>query len=323
MANIQVMGIGSPLVDILIQVDEEFMDSIGGDKGGMVLVENATITEILNRSKAPFEQAPGGSAANTIRGLAKLGLPSGFVGKVGRDGLAEYLEDTFKKNGVTPLLKRGNGETGRVLSMVTPDSQRTMRTYLGASLELGPADISPNEFKNAEIVHVEGYLLFNRDLILAVLKAAKEAGVRVSLDLASFEVVNAAKDILPDILKNYVDIVFANEDEAFAFTGKAEQESLDELAKLCELAAVKVGKDGAYLKRGDLVCKVEACEAHVVDTTGAGDLWASGFLYGIIRGFELSRCGYMGSLLASKVIENIGASITEKGWAEIKLALSY
>jgi sugar/nucleoside kinase (ribokinase family) len=321
MSNLQVIGVGSPLVDILIKVDDEFIESIEGDKGGMVLVENTTITDILNRHQAASEQAPGGSAANTIRGLAKLGIPSGFVGKVGRDSLAQYLEDEFRQIGVTPILKRGHADTGRVLSMITPDSQRTMRTYLGASQELAPADISIDDFKGAEIVHVEGYLLFNRELIISVLQAAKKVGAKVSLDLASFEVVNAAKDILPDMLRTYVDIVFANEDEAWALTDKAEQDSLDELAKLCEIAAVKVGKDGAYLKRGDSICKVDSCEAQVVDTTGAGDLWASGFLYGLVKGLELPQCGYLGALLASKVIENIGASIPDRGWSEIRLAL--
>lgn len=322
MSKLQVIGVGSPLVDILIRVEEDFIGAIEGDKGGMVLVDNATITEIIRRFQDAYEQAPGGSAANTIRGIAKLGISCGFVGKVGRDGLAQYLEEEFRQMGVTPLLKRDHDETGRVLSMITPDGQRTMRTYLGASLKLKPADISVEEFKGAEIVHVEGYLLFNRDLIMAVLKAAKEAGAKISLDLSSFEVVNAARDILHDTLKNYVDIVFANEDEALALTGKPELESLAELAGLCEIAVVKMGKDGAYIKRGDSICKVDACKAQVIDTTGAGDLWASGFIYSLIKNFDLRKCGYLGSLLASKVIENVGAFITEKGWSGIKSTLA-
>lgn len=323
MSGLKVVGVGSPLIDILIQVEEEFINSIGGDKGGMVLVDNATITEILGRYQATYEQSPGGSAANTIRGIAKLAIPCGFVGKVGSDNLAQYLEDEFKQIGVTPLLKKGHTGTGRVLSMITPDGQRTMRTYLGASQELLPTDISVDDFRGAEIVHVEGYLLFNRDLIISVLQAAKEAGARVSLDLASFEVVSAAKDILPELLNSYVDIVFSNEDEASTFTGRPELESLEELAGLCGIAVVKLGRDGAYLKRGDTICKVDAFKAQVVDTTGAGDLWASGFLYGLIKGFDLSQCGYLGSLLASKVIENVGAFITDKGWADITVLLSH
>jgi sugar/nucleoside kinase (ribokinase family) len=322
MSKPEIIGVGSPLVDILIRVDEDFIKSIGGEKGGMVLVDNTTITDILDKYKATYEQAPGGSAANTIRGLARLGIRCGFVGKVGRDSLGHYIEEAFKQIGITPLLKKAQADTGKVLSMITPDGQRTMRTYLGASQELGPADIFPDDFKGAKIVHVEGYLLFNRNLILSVLQAAKEAGAKVSLDLASFEVVNTAKDILPDILRNYVDIVFSNEDEAMAFTGKSELESIEELSGLCGIAVVKVGKDGAYLKISDSVSKVDACKTQVIDTTGAGDLWASGFLYGMLRGFEIPRCGYLGSLLASKVIENIGAFITEKGWAEISESLS-
>jgi len=318
MTDLRVIGVGSPLVDILIRVDEDFMETIEGEKGGMLLVENEVIEEVLSRYGRPHEQAPGGSAANTIRGIARLGVPCGFVGKVGQDGAAAYLEQAFNQLGVTPLLKRGKAGTGRVLSLITPDGQRTMRTYLGASQELSPTDISSHEFMGCQIVHVEGYLLFNRELIMAVLQGAKEAGAKISLDLASFEVVTASRDILPDILHDYVDFVFANEDEAIAFSGKTELDSLAELAGLCEIAVVKVGEEGAYLRRGEILHKVAACEAKVIDTTGAGDFWASGFLYGLINGYDLPQCGYLGSLLASKVIENIGAFITEEGWAEIR-----
>jgi sugar/nucleoside kinase (ribokinase family) len=164
---------------------------------------------------------------------------------------------------------------------------------------------------------VEGYLVFNRELIEFTAKLAQECGLKVSLDLASFNVVEANIDFLRDLIKNYVDIVFANEDEAKALTGKLPEEALDEIATIAEIAVVKIGKNGSMIKSGNQKFTIPAIEASVIDTTGAGDLYAGGFLYGLSKGLTFEKCGNIGSLLAGKVIEQIGAKIPAEIWKSI------
>jgi sugar/nucleoside kinase (ribokinase family) len=198
-----------------------------------------------------------------------------------------------------------------------------MYTYLGASSETDPKAISPADFADTALVHLEGYLLFNPDLIGAILEAAKSAGTLISLDLASFTVVEAAKPLLESICEKYVDILIANEDEARAFTGSAdENEALKRLAAKAPCAVLKVGKRGSYIAHGTTVVRVERLgDGNAVDTTGAGDLWAAGFLFGIVNGFPLEKCGKLGSACGFEVCQVIGAHIPEEGWKRIRATI--
>ena len=205
-------------------------------------------------------------------------------------------------------------------SLVTPDGERTMRTDLGAAMSLSPDEISMSDFVGCTHAHIEGYLLFNESLMLRVIESAMEAGCTISLDLASFEVVNATKSILPDILRNYVDIVFANEEEAAAFTDINEDYSAMaiELAEHCEIAAVKVGAHGSYIAHGGSVEKIEPVPAErVIDTTGAGDLWAAGFLFGWTQDRPLPECAKIGSILGAAVVQEQGSTLPQKVWQDI------
>jgi len=205
------------------------------------------------------------------------------------------------------------------LSLVTPDSERTLRTYLGASSILNLEEITINDFKNISHVHLEGYMLFNRDLSYKILDCAKECGCTLSLDLASFEVVQANKEIIDEILDTYISMVFANEDEAKAFCGSDDQEvGLEALSKHCEIAAVKVGADGAWLKNRKEKIKISSPKVQAIDTTGAGDLWAAGFIFGHYRGKDLKTSGEYGALLGSEVVQILGASISDECWRDIK-----
>jgi sugar/nucleoside kinase (ribokinase family) len=315
-----VVGIGSALVDILVHEEDDFVEKAGAIKGGMAYVDNRVIDETLRMaSKAPFF-VPGGSACNTVIGVGRLGGHARFVGKSGNGNLAGLFESDLKTNNVEPCLFKSASLTGRVLSIITPDAQRSMLTYLGASAEAQPRDITSTCFSNAAVVHVEGYLLFNRELILTALDAAKHVGAKVSLDLASFTVVNESKEFLADIVKKYVDILIANEDEARAFTGYAdEKDAIEALSEDCEVAVLKLGERGSLIAHEGEVAEIAPkLDMPAVDTTGAGDLWASGFLYGLVNDLSIEKSGELGSLCGYEVCRVVGAKISDEGWRKIK-----
>jgi sugar/nucleoside kinase (ribokinase family) len=318
-----IVGVGSALIDILTHEDEVFLSKTGAVKGGMIYVKKDFIDETLVLSSRPPSLVPGGSACNTVVGIGKLGGTARFVGKCGTGAMGEFFENDLKRQNVEPVLLRSDSPTGRVLSIITPDAQRSMFTFLGASAETTPQEIAQNCFTNAAIVHIEGYLLFNPELILKVLKAAKKAGARVSLDLASFTVVKECHQQLQHIVESYVDILIANEDEALAFTGhKDEANAIEALATDVEIAVLKVGQRGSFIARGDRIVPIQPkTGAPVIDTTGAGDLWAAGFLYGLVNGYAFEKCGELGSACGYEVCQVVGANIPDAGWERIKKLL--
>jgi sugar/nucleoside kinase (ribokinase family) len=322
----KIIGVGNPVVDFLANVSEEFVASVAGEKGGMVLVDTAAMDLMLKELPVEPTRAPGGSAGNTILGLAELGNPVAMLGKIGNCETGSYYrEGLVTRGGDGSRFKTGIIPNGRCLSLVTPDSERTMRTDLGAAMTLSPDEISAKDFEGYNHAHIEGYILFNRDLMYQVLESAKEAKCTISLDLASFEVVNATKDIMADIIRDYVDYLFANEEEAAAFTelGEDYHGMLNQLTDLAEVAVVKLGKEGSLIGRGDERVKVTPCMVESpLDTTGAGDLWAAGFLYGLLNGKGLQTSGEFGSLLGAEAVQIMGASLPEDRWSEIRQKVS-
>ena len=218
-----VVGVGSALVDILAHEENKFLEQVGARKGGMTLVDKKFIEETLTRTASEPVIVPGGSACNTVVGVGRLGGRARFVGKSGRGGWGRLFQQDLLKQNVEPALFKSATPTGRVLSIITPDAQRSMFTYLGASSELAAHELEDECFKGAAVVHIEGYLLFNPELILGAVKAARSADAVISLDLASFTVVEDAGKLLDDIITGFVDIVIANEDEARAFTGFSDE----------------------------------------------------------------------------------------------------
>ena len=320
-----IIGIGSPLVDSLLEVSEQFIDGIDGEKGGMELVEIDHINNLVTSHDNSAANAPGGSAANTIVAMSRLGMDCTFLGKIGQDKEGDFYKDQFTKSGVSVerFKHSDSAPTGRCLSMITPDSQRTCRTFLGAAMDLSHHEITVKDFEGCHHAHIEGYLLFNQELTMKVLQCAEEANCTISLDLASFEVVNANRDLLDEILNKFIDIVFANEDEAEAYCGSSDPlVGLETLSKHCEISAVKLGAEGAYIRRGDEVVKIETEEVRAIDTTGAGDLWAAGFLHAYYNGHSLDKCGTAGSHLGSGVVQHIGAMIPDELWPELKNKIS-
>ena len=316
----RITGIGSALVDILINESDEFLTNLGKEKGGMTLVEDKDIQEILTRTNQTPVIVPGGAACNTIVGIGNLGGNARFIGRRGDDGYGEVFEKQIVKCNVEPLVSISDSPTGKVLSVITPDAQRSMFTFLGASTELDPELISPDMFKDTAISMIEGYLLFNKELMMAAIKAAKASGSLIALDLASFEVVNAAREILEDIIKDFVDILIANEDEAKAYTGyEDEQKAIETLSQHVTYAVLKLGKRGSYVSYNDTITRIYAQSGEApIDTTGAGDLWAAGFLFGIAHGFSIKKSGRIASACGYEACRVMGAHLSCDAWARIK-----
>lgn len=315
-----IVGVGSALVDILASEDDAFLEAAGAAKGGMTLVDAEEIERLIRLTTGDNQVVSGGSACNTAVGVGSLGGQARFVGKRGRDELGDLFERDLVSCGVEPALFLSDDPTGRVLSVVTPDAQRTMFTYLGAAAAMDPSEITPESFRDAAIVHVEGYLLFNRDLMNAVLRAAREAGARISLDLASFNVVEESMDLLDAIVADYIDILIANEDEALAYTReKDEAKALKRLSRDTEIAVLKTGPRGSMIAGGGEVVAIEAMgDGNALDTTGAGDLWAAGFLYGLVNNMGFEQSGAIGSCCGFEVCQLVGAKIADDGWKRIK-----
>lgn len=319
----KVIGIGNALVDLMTRIDNDtLLTDLNLPKGSMQLVDKTVSRSIIDKTKNfHCTIASGGSAANTIHGLAKMGIETGFIGKIGKDEMGKYFRDDMKKSNIKTYLLESDSDSGVAVALVSPDGERTFAVHLGAAVELSSADLSPAFFHGYDLLHIEGYLLQNYSLIETACDLAKKSGLKVSLDLASFNVVEAHRDFLTYISKNFADIIFANEDEAKAMTGHQPEDAVNHIAEWCDVAVVKIGKDGSLVKTGGELYKIESVKANVVDTTGAGDLYASGFLFGLLNEISINECGRIGSLLGKKVIEQIGAKIPDKTWDDIKLQI--
>lgn len=315
-----VIGIGSPLVDLVLRVDERFLaDHVHGAKGGMEFIDPDGITQLIQLSGQAPMRAPGGSSANITVGIANLGIASAFVGQVGTDDFGGFYSESLTAQRCQPrLIDHTILPTGRVLAMVTPDGERTMRTCLGAAAALDPAQLAPATFLGAKLVVVEGYSLFNHELARAIVRHAKAAGCAVALDLAAFEVVQANREVIEELFAIGIDLVFANQDEARAWKAGPPEAALDDLAARVGLAAVKLGKDGALIARGGERVRVATEPVSAIDTIGAGDCWASGFLAAWLRGLPLDVCGTLACRCGAAVVQVQGAQLPREAWLGLK-----
>lgn len=316
-----ILGIGNALTDILaILPDDTLLQELALPKGSMQHVDRETGNRIWEKLKQlGADLVAGGSAANTINGAATFGMESGFIGKVGDDDLGSLFKSNQEKDGIRSILLKGDNPTGRAMVLITPpNAERTFAVYLGAALELVPDDLHPEWFEGWDYFHIEGYLVQNQATVRRAIELAKAAGCRISIDLASYNVVEANIEFLHEIVEEYVDIVFANETEAEAFTGLPPREALDSIARICDTAVVKIGKDGSMVRRGEELHFIKARPAAAIDATGAGDLYAAGFLYAHSIGMPLKTCGDIGSAIAAKVVEVVGTKIDQPRWNAAK-----
>ncbi len=316
----KILGMGNALVDIMTKLDHDgILDKFSLPKGSMQLIDIEKSDKLLSASKHLEKQlTSGGSAANTIHGLAKLGIETAFMGKVGKDEFGKFFHADLKNSKINPVLFFSKSHSGRVVALISNDSERTFATHLGAAIELSADDLKSELFKGYNYFHIEGFLVQNHELLHKAVQLAKENNLMVSLDLASYNVVEDNLEFLKTILIKYVDILFANEDEARAFTGKEPEEALEILSELCEIAVVKTGSKGSLIKKGNEKHKIDVIKVESFDTTGAGDLYASGFLFGLSKNYPLKKCGKIGTILAGKVIEILGAKMDDKKWEEVK-----
>jgi len=315
----QILGIGNALVDVMTLIDNDnILEKFSLPKGSMQLVDGEK-SALIKSGTSIFKRnrVSGGSAANTIHGLAMLGINTGFIGSIGKDDTGDFFENDMKNAGVKTFLTRRDSVTGTAIALISPGSERTFATHLGAAVELDSEDLYDEYFRDYNILYMEGYLILNKALVEKACIFAKKNNMKIAMDLASYNVVDAKLTDFKDIIENYIDIVFANEEEAKSFTGLAPFEALNAISKLCEIVVIKVGGEGSLVKRGDEIIKIGTIQVNCIDTTGAGDLYASGFLYGYAKGFPLDVCGQFGSVLAGHVIEIVGARMDKTRWGKI------
>ncbi|MDR1593118.1 MAG: adenosine kinase [Prevotellaceae bacterium] len=315
-----ILGTGNALVDILaITKDDSLLEKYSLPKGSMQHVSEQRANEVYHDLKEiGASVVTGGSAANTIAGISQLGLKTGFLGKVGNDELGDFYNGDLEGLGVKSFLIRGEKGTGRAMVVISPDSERTFAVYLGAAVEMTPNDINPSIFDGYDYFHVEGYLLQDHNLIETAMKTAHDKGKFVSIDLASYNVVEENVDFLHDLIDNYANIVFANEEEAKSFTGKEPEQALTIISQLCDIAVVKIGSKGSLVQHGADIYRIAAGNIKPVDLTGAGDLYAAGFLYGLSQDKDLETCAKIGTACAGEIIQVVGTKLSADAWNSLR-----
>ena len=316
----KVLGMGNALVDVMtVLKSDKTLKDFALPKGSMQLVtkefSNRLLAGTLGLQK---RQSSGGSAANTVHGLANLGVKTGFVGKIGKDNLGQFFKKDLEGNNIQPVLFHGLEETGRSIALISKDSERTFATFLGAAVDLQEEDITADIFMGYDYFHMEGYLVQNEALIRKSLRLAKSHGLTISLDMASYNVVNDHRDLFESLIREYVDILLANESESESLTGHKGEKALDLMAGMSKIAVFKQGQDGSLVKRGSEEYTIGIQKVKSIDSTGAGDMYASGFLYGLSAGQSLKTCGELGSVLGAYVTEVIGAKLDEGRWETVR-----
>ena len=322
-ADFSVIGVGSPIVDLIAQVNDEFLANVSGEKGGMVMIDNAELERVLALlGDKNVKRTPGGSAGNTLFDLAHFGVKTALLGTAGKDAAGEfYRSELLAAGGSAHALHYSeSAPTAHCICLVTPDAERTMRPALAAALTFDPASVTEKDFAGYTLAHLEGYLLaHSEEKLRYLMQTAKRAGCLISLDLASFEVVKAFKPAILKLLTEFVDVVFANSDEADALLGNIPPtEQLEELKKMCSVAIVKLGEKGAWADCGEGAVFIPANKVDAVDTTAAGDSFAAGFLYGLLAKQDAAYCGKLGAALAAETVQVFGASLPDEAWERVK-----
>jgi len=324
-----VLGLGSALVDILHHVSDAFLQKhVEGQKGGRLELSCQEMDALLNQlPRSSAHMAKGGSAANTMAALAHLGTSAALLCKMGIDDAAQVFSTSMEKAGVAPdgFKITRDQPTGRCLSLITPDAERTMRVCLGAAADMSQSDIDAADFGKHRVFYMEGYTAITPMLFQKAIGLAQSSGMEIHLDLGSFEIVNQYRQTFQEALKSSVHAVYANELEATAITGcDSPEEALNRLSQWCPLAIVKLGAQGAILRQAQaptVFCP--ACPVkRVVDTTAAGDYWAAGFLHCYLKGFSLHNAAAFASRVAAEIVQITGAELPPQTWDTLKHILT-
>jgi sugar/nucleoside kinase (ribokinase family) len=318
MSGYDILGIGSPILDYILYVDEAFLDQIPGKKGGMEPIDYETLQDIMGKTGHQPIVIPGGSGANTIKGLAQLGFKTALLGVIGQDASARQYLSFIKKANIVPLFQISELHTSEVLCLITPDGERTLRSFLGASQDIHLDQITPDLFKDVRLVHIEGYSLLQGVFPEKAMQLAKAVGAKISFDLASFELVEQFKERILTLLSLYVDIAFANEKEIKTLTGMGGQKGCQYLKDISETAVVMQSSEGCWVGHNTTMIHHPALEVQMMDSTGAGDLFASGFLAAYLSGKSLQECAAFGNTLGAAAVQVPGTEIPEDKWEQFK-----
>lgn len=320
--NGKALSVGAALVDLLLREEDSYLAQFSETKGGMTLSTPDDLNKMLAATNKELEKASGGSSCNTAVGLASLGVPSVFFGRIGADDTGRFFKESVEAAGVESSLKVVEEASGQVLSVITPDAQRSMFTSLGASAGLQPEDLDLVDWSGVGLVHLEGYLAFNPPFFKAVLARAKSLNLPVAMDLASFDVVQFCRPLIDEAIASGLEWIIANEDEAKAFANtEDEAEQLNALAAAAKGAVLKLGARGAHVRYGSEEVFVATTPVQAVDTTGAGDSWAAGFYAGLWQGCNLETSVRWGHKVAGEVVQVVGAGLSVSKWKEVLTAL--
>ncbi len=306
-----VVGLGNPLIDIFFNVDDPFMSDLKLEKGSMNLVDVSRQEEILKKAIGLKKStALGGSCANTMAMISQLGGKSAYGGKLGDDELGTDYENQLIDLGVTSLLKKQDGSTGSTIILVTPDAERTMNTHLGMCVNYSQNDIEPEAIGDAKYIYVEGYLWdtpTQKEAVVAALKHAKSVGTKISMSLSDSFCVERHKPDFQNLLDKYVDLVFCNDAEAQIMTDKSTtSEQLKALSDSVEHIVLTLGKKGSVVYNNGNITEINAIEVEAIDTTGAGDSYAAGYLYGLTNGYTEEESGNLAAYCAATIVNQLG-----------------
>ncbi len=316
--DIDLVGLGNAIVDIIVNVDNDFLKKNKLEKGSMNLIEVNQIDKLLRNCEI-VKQIAGGSTANTVYALATLGNKVEFIGRVKNDHYGQNFSDSIKKSGAIFNSKLVTSEKSSAHSVifVTPDAQRTMCTYLGASVEFEPSDLNSTSIKKSKYLYLEGYL-WDSDLakkaFINAAEIAKDSQTKIILSLSDSFCVDRHRKSFIELIKDYVDILFCNETELLSlFQDQDFEDCKKYISSICELSIVTMGENGSLIINKNITHKIKSIlSGKVIDTTGAGDIFAGGFLHGLINNYPLKTCGNFGSICASHIITQLGSRPTIK-----------
>lgn len=311
----EILGIGNPLIDYIIHVDDAYLASLSGFKGGMEIVDHQTIKKIVSQHPPSLKLA-GGSTVNTIKGLASLGKKCAVTGKIGNDAEGKELLATLAEKGIVALFAESSLPTGHAACLITPDGQRTCRTYVGPMSTFRSENLNPAYFENVKLVYLEGYNLLYDGVTEKAMMLAKQAGAKVAFTLSSMEIALGYKSQIVDLAAKYIDILFANEDECFALTQLKPNDGCHILKDLCEIVVIH-GISGCWLGQKHYEAFIPTEYIRPLDSTGAGDVFASGFLYGYLSGAPLEKAVAYGARAGKEVVQILGAELPDETWEKV------
>jgi len=315
-----IIGVGNALVDFSVEVNDDVIKELGLVKGQSNLVSEEKSKKIIEKIRyANVKIVPAGSAANAVMTAAMLGAKTAFAGKVGDDEYGQLYEKEMADAGVESKLKRCSTLTGHVIVLITPDADRTFAVNLGASAEMKKHEIDEADIKASNMLHIEGYHLEQlNEVCMHAMQLAKKSNIKISLDVSDPGIVERNKGLLMQTIKNDVNILFANEAEARVLTQKGPEDALNELSQWCETVVIKLGEKGSLISHNGEISMIDAVRTKAVDTTGAGDAYAGGILFGLINNMPMKEASKLASALGAKVVSQIGARLEKEEINEIQ-----